>query len=431
MSKEQELARRILNVLPGTDCGGFGGCGLSTCQDCAAAIAEDKDVARCPACEQEQVNAIAGILGVETVTVLPKVAFIRCSGDAAKKEKLPGVETCEAAGKAGFFPEECQYGCIGIGSCVERCTFNAMQLEDGHVIIDKTKCNGCLACVSACPQELIQVVPKDASNFIPCSSKADEETTLETCGHGCIGCGECENACPEGAVTIIDNCAVIDYDKCAGCVACTVKCKKKIIVDELHDLTAFKEEVALVRCVGGARASKKLKALGLEDCADAANLNLAAMDACPSSCVGLGNCTKVCRFDAISVESGVAYVDYDKCVGCGDCQRACPRNMIDMVPYKGVKQVPCSAKAIWEERLNQCDIGCIACGDCADNCPNGAISMKSGNPVIDSDLCENCGVCTYVCSRGLIAERKVPEYKYLQAEAMRIDRPEITEERKW
>ncbi len=321
MSKEQELARRILNVLPGTDCGGFGGCGLSTCQDCAAAIAEDKDVARCPACEQEQVNAIAGILGVETVTVLPKAAFIRRSGDAAKKEKLPGVETCEAAGKAGFFPEECQYGCIGIGSCV----------------------------------------------------------------------------------------------------ACTVKCKKKIIVDELHDLTALKEEVALVRCVGGARASKKLKALGLEDCADAANLNLVAMDACPSSCVGLGNCTKVCQFDAISVESGVAYVDYEKCVGYGDCQRACPRNMIDMVPYKGVKQVPCSSKAIWEERLSQCDIGCIACGDYADNCPNGAISLKS----------ENCGVCTYVCSRGLIAERKVPEYKYLQAEVMRIDRPEITEERKW
>ncbi len=188
MSKEQELARRILNVLPGTDCGGFGGCGLSTCQDCAAAIAEDKDVARCPACEQEQVNAIAGILGVETVTVLPKAAFIRCSGDAAKKEKLPGVETCEAAGKAGFFPEECQYGCIGIGSCVEHCTFNAMQLEDGHVIIDKTKYNGCLACVSACPQELIQVVPKDASNFIPCSSKKSEN------------CGVCTYVCSRGLI---------------------------------------------------------------------------------------------------------------------------------------------------------------------------------------------------------------------------------------
>ena len=56
-----------------------------------------------------------------------------------------------------------------------------------------------------------------------------------------------KRACPEGAVSIVNNHAVIDYDKCVGCVACTVKCRKKIIVDTLHDLTKVKEKVAFCK----------------------------------------------------------------------------------------------------------------------------------------------------------------------------------------
>ena len=74
-----------------------------------------------------------------------------------------------------------------------------------------------------------------------------------------------------------------------------------------------------------------------------------------------------------------------------------------------------------EKRFEVFNVGCIGCGDCVDNCPNGAISMIDGNPAVNCELCENCGMCTYVCSRGLIAERKVPEYNYMQAEALKID----------
>ena len=88
----------------------------------------------------------------------------------------------------------------------------------------------------------------------------------------------------------------------------------------------------------------------------------------------------------------------------------------------------CSSKAPAEKRLEVCWAGCIACGDCADNCPVGAITMNDGNPVVDSELCENCGICTYVCSRRPIKERKVPEYTYLQEDAMRIEK---AEGRKW
>lgn len=430
MSKVLKGAMQILALLPGVDCSGCGGCGFTTCETCAKAIAETGDITLCPACDNERIKAIADAMGVEPVTVEEKTAFIRCAGDAAGKERLANLESCEAAKEAGFLYGECQWGCIGLGSCTKKCEFGAMSIEDGKIVIDKEKCTGCTACMSGCPQNLISMVPKDATNFIPCSSKAYETMTLETCGHGCIGCGECEKACPQDAVHIIDNCAVIDYDKCVGCVACAVKCKKKIIVDELHDLTKVKEEIAFVKCVGGAKASSKLRALGIEDCSKVADIHMSAMGLCEYGCSGLGNCTKVCRYDAISVEDGVATVDIDKCVGCGDCKRACPRDMIVMAPYRGVKRVPCNTRDSQEERLRVCEVGCIGCGDCADNCPNNAIEMVAGNPVIDGEKCENCNICSYVCSRNLIAERIVPEYNYLQMDAMKID-CKNKDERKW
>ncbi len=39
----------------------------------------------------------------------------------------------------------------------------------------------------------------------------------------------CEKNCPEGAVTVTDNIAHIDYEKCTGCGTCAEKCPKKII----------------------------------------------------------------------------------------------------------------------------------------------------------------------------------------------------------
>ena len=154
------------------------------------------------------------------------------------------------------------------------------------------------------------------------------------------------------------------------------------------------------------------------------------MGLCQYGCVGLGECTQACRYDAISVENGVAIVDIDKCVGCGDCMRACPRDMIVIAPYRGVKRVPCNSRDNQEERLKVCDVGCIGCEDCANNCPNNAIEMVAGNPVIDGEICENCNVCSYVCSRGLIAERTVPEYSYLQVDALKIDQPKSSDGRK-
>ena len=427
MTTIQESAKQILNLLPGVDCGGYGGCGFPTCQACAEAIADGGSPALCPACSSETAAEIARIMNVEPVETEDKVAFVRCAGKAASSERFAGCASCDEAKAEGTVRGECKYGCLGIGTCVERCKFDAMKIEEGHLVIDRDKCTGCEACVGACVQHIIEMIPREATNFIPCSSKADEEETLATCGYGCIGCGDCAVSCPKGAIEMVvgndvqGRYARIDYSKCEGCITCTLKCRKKIIVDTLHDLTKAKEEVALVRCVGGIRGKLKLKEMGIESCLDAKDIDLDANDICEYSCLGLGDCVKACRYGAISNESGVTRVDPDKCVGCGDCMRACPRNKIIMVPYKGVKQIACSSKADPKRRMEVCGVGCIACGDCVENCPQNAITMTDGNPFIDHEKCVNCGVCTYLCSRSLIKERVVPEYNYIQMKAAEID----------
>lgn len=415
-----EKVKKIIKLLPGGDCRGYGGCGHKSCKACAEAIVSGAPTNLCPACKTEAVVQIAEILGVTPAEVTENQAFIKCGGDAAGKKRLAGCSSCEDAKKDGFMPGECQYGCMGIGSCIERCNFDAMKLVDGNIVIDEEKCNGCMACIGVCPNELIIMVPKEATNFIPCASKNDEETTRAICGHGCIGCGECETACPQDAVQIINNCAVIDYDKCVGCVACTVKCKKKIIVDKIHDLTKVKDTVAFVKCRGGKKTKAKFDALGIENCKDASKVRSAAMGLCTYGCVGLGECTEVCRFDAIHIVDGTAKVDPEKCVGCLDCTFACPNKLIEAVPYKGSKLVACSSTANREEKQKVCDTGCIGCADCASNCPNGAVSVINNCAAVDTALCENCGVCTYMCSRHVLTEQAVEEYNYLQHKALGI-----------
>ncbi|MEI8215795.1 MAG: 4Fe-4S binding protein [Eubacteriales bacterium] len=420
---KKTVAEKIIEItkmLPGGDCGGHGGCNCISCQACSIAITEGSSVALCPACSSEDINAIANIMGVEPVLIKHEVAFISCADEAAGKKRFMGYPSCNEAIKEGFLHTECKYGCVGIGSCIERCNFHAMSLIDGVVRINKEKCNGCGACIGMCPQELIIMIPREVTNFIPCSSKDNEEETKKICGSGCIGCGDCEEACPEKAITIVDNCAIIDYDKCVGCVACTVKCRKKIIVDEIHDLTMLKDKVAFIQCKGGEKANTKFKELKVENCAEASRIRILEMDICQIGCVGLSDCIKVCRFDAIKVVDGTAQVDANKCVGCLDCVSACPNKLIVEVPYVGCKLVACSSPAGCDEKSRVCSVGCLRCGDCASNCPNGAISIKDTHAIVDSSICVNCSICSYMCSRTAFIEMVVPEVNYLQKMALGI-----------
>jgi len=47
--------------------------------------------------------------------------------------------------------------CVGCGSCVEKCQFDALAVHDGHVVVDVAVCMGCGICVNTCPQEALSL----------------------------------------------------------------------------------------------------------------------------------------------------------------------------------------------------------------------------------------------------------------------------------
>ncbi len=71
--------------------------------------------------------------------------------------------------------------CTGCGTCSEdgRCIFHAISLKNGHSEIDYEKCRGCSRCISACPNNAIEVVIEDddyIQNTIERLSKAVDVT---------------------------------------------------------------------------------------------------------------------------------------------------------------------------------------------------------------------------------------------------------------
>lgn len=140
---------------------------------------------------------------------------------------------CQAAvdaGAQGFLA--CQYGCLGLGSCVAVCSPGALSInEKGAARVDREKCVSCGLCVKACPRGLIRLSPVDYVVQPLCSSRGDGPTTRKVCATGCIACRICEKNCPADAISVVDNCAVIDESRCIVCGMCAVKCPRGTIVD--------------------------------------------------------------------------------------------------------------------------------------------------------------------------------------------------------
>ena len=103
---------------------------------------------------------------------------------------------------------------------------------------------------------------------------------------------------------------------------------------------------------------------GIQSCT-AANA-LANVQACIFGCLGLGDCTRACKFDALHIIDGLATVDYDECTGCTACAKACPRNLIEMVPFghENMMTVACNSKETGKDTRAICKVGCIGCKLC-------------------------------------------------------------------
>lgn len=223
-----ERIELISELLPGANCGG---CGYAGCSACAAAIVSgEAPVNACPGCAN--VAEIAKIMGVEAIGSNPKKAYIACSGNAEKATKkydFDGTMSCYDISQLKGGDKNCAYACLGYGDCVEKCAFGALSIKDGIASVNRAKCTGCGVCVSVCPKSVIKLLPENIKTFVACSSKDKGAALKDKCTAGCIGCKICEKNCEAGAISVIDNLAVVDFEKCTGCGICAEKCPKKII----------------------------------------------------------------------------------------------------------------------------------------------------------------------------------------------------------
>ena len=228
--KKDEKAEAIKECLPGANCGG---CGYSGCDAYAAAVsAGDAPVNKCSVGGAEAASKIAQIMGVDAGEQVRMRAQVMCSGTgeyAKKKYISEGMDDCVAASKIGGGDKMCKNGCIGLGTCVRACPFDAIVVEDGVAAVDYSKCKGCGICVSACPKGIIKLIPFDAKHWVGCMSVDDGKNTRKVCDVGCISCKICQKNCPAGAINVDNFVASIDYDKCTGCDICTDKCPRHII----------------------------------------------------------------------------------------------------------------------------------------------------------------------------------------------------------
>ena len=69
----------------------------------------------------------------------------------------------------------CNYGCMGFGSCVKACPFDAIHIVNGVAVVDREACKACGKCIAKCPHHLIELAPYDQKTFVGCSSHAKEE----------------------------------------------------------------------------------------------------------------------------------------------------------------------------------------------------------------------------------------------------------------
>ena len=246
----------VRECLPGANCGG---CGFPGCDGLASAIVEGRaPVNGCPVGGAAAAEKIAKVLGVEVAEGERNVAHVKCNGgcNAVDKAVYEGLQDCNAAMRVAGGPKACAFGCMGLGSCVKACAFDAIHIVDGVAKVDIDKCVACGKCVSTCPKKIIDLIPVSKKVHVNCVNKDKGPAVMKVCSNGCIGCRMCEKTCKFDAIHVVDGVAKIDYDKCKNCKMCTKACPKGCIepVPTAEEVKKFKEMQAKQAAAAKAKA---------------------------------------------------------------------------------------------------------------------------------------------------------------------------------
>jgi Na+-translocating ferredoxin:NAD+ oxidoreductase subunit B len=228
--KVDEKVKEVREALPGANCGA---CGYVGCDAYAEAVASgEAKVNLCTVGGDPVSCELAKIMDVDAEAVEPVAARVLCNGHCGiTKEKYDysGINDCFSASTLFGGHKSCTYGCLGHGNCVRACPYGAITMVGGIAKVMEEKCRACGLCLAACPKKLIELTPKEKKYSVMCRSQDKGAITKKNCEVGCIGCRLCLKACAYGAITVENNLAYIDPQKCTNCGACVKVCPTNAI----------------------------------------------------------------------------------------------------------------------------------------------------------------------------------------------------------
>ena len=167
--------------------------------------------------------------------------------------------------------------------------------------------------------------------YVPVDERVEQITGV-LAGANCGACG-CAG-CADYAKSIVEEGNGIN--KCIPGGAKTAAAIAEIMGVEAGSMVPMK---AVVACSGTCeKTSKRYTFEGISSCQAVKGL-YGGDGACAYGCLGYGDCTRACAFDAIHIENGIAKVDREKCTGCGACAAVCPNHVIEVVPEHKRKPV--------------------------------------------------------------------------------------------
>ena len=228
--EEDPRIGEVSAAMPGANCGA---CGYAGCVDYAKAIvAGTAKLNLCIPGGAATAQAVAELMGTVAGEVLVQKAVVACQGNLDNthdKYRYQGVTSCTASTALFSGSSACTFGCLGYGDCKAACKFDAIIVENGLARIDRDKCTGCGACKAACPKKIIALIPLNENPMVLCMNREKGAVARKQCKTACIACMICQKACPTNAITVNDNIAVIDQEKCINCGECVAKCPQKCI----------------------------------------------------------------------------------------------------------------------------------------------------------------------------------------------------------
>ncbi len=163
-----------------------------------------------------------------------------------------------------------------------------------------------------------------------------------------------------------------------------------------------REKKVVLKCSGNYDTSEYIMDYEGPASCKACNTFYQGRRSCSHGCLGYGDCVKVCKFGALSVDNGLVVVNRALCTGCGACVKICPNHLFQLTVDTSLVYVGCSShdKGAFTRKI--CTAGCIGCMRCQKACEYDAIVVTENLAAIDPEKCTNCQKCVEVCPTKVI-----------------------------